>query len=114
MSRCQAKYKLPQLPDNLPKGMECGTTSDRSKGDTRSIEMQCASKVQTIRVKSTITMKGENQGHTTTASTFDPPMNGASGMKLVVDWKYMGACPAGVKTGDLVGPDGKILNPRKN
>src|ERR1700730_4629679 len=49
----------------------------------RFFDMQCTQKGQTTRVKETVTMKGENESHTITASTFDPPMNGVSGMKLV-------------------------------
>ena len=113
ISRCQDKATPLQLPGNPPKAEECKVMSESSNGSTRFSEMQCTQNGQTIRVKNTVTMKGENESHTITESTFDPPMNRVSGMKLVADWKYLGACPAGVKPGDVVGPDGKAINPPK-
>jgi hypothetical protein len=113
LSRCQGKGTPLQIPGNLPTVPECKVISRNSDASTRSFEMQCTQNGQTTRVKETVTMNGENEAHTITDSTFDPPRNGMSGMKLVADWKYLGACPAGVKPNDVVGPDGKVINPPK-
>jgi hypothetical protein len=113
MSRCQNKSVPLQLPGDPPKGAECKEISKSSTGSTRFFEMQCTQNGRTTRVKETVTMKGENEAHTITDSTMEPPMGGMSGMKLVGAWKYLGACPAGVKPGDVVGPDGKVMQPPK-
>jgi hypothetical protein len=113
LSRCQDKGTPLQIPGNPPKKAECKVISKGSNGNTRFFDMQCTQKGLTTRVKETVTMKGENESHTITDSTFDPPMKGVSGMKLEADWKYLGACPAGVKPGDVVGPNGKVINPPK-
>ena len=113
ISRCQDKSVPLQIPGDPPKGGECKVISRSSNGSTRFVEFQCAQNGRTTRVKETVAMKGEDEGHAITDSTFDPPMNGISGMRLVADFKYLGICPAGVKPGDVVGPDGKVINPPK-
>ncbi len=113
ISRCQDKGTPLQIPGNPPAAPECKIISRSSDGSTSSFEMQCTQNGQTTRVKETITMNGEDQSHMIMDSTFDPPINGLSGMKMVADWKYLGACPAGVKPNDAVGPDGTIIHPPK-
>jgi hypothetical protein len=110
VSRCQAKGAAMQAPVN-PLKADCKQISKSSNGSTRFFEMQCTQNGRTTRVKETVTMKGDNEAHTITDSTMDPPMGGLSGMKLVADWKYLGSCPAGVNPGDVVGPDGKVIHP---
>jgi hypothetical protein len=112
MSRCQAKGASLQAPVNPPKA-DCKVISKGSNGSTRFFDMQCTQKGQTTRVKETVTMKGENEAQTITDSTMDPPVGGLNEMKLVADWKYLGACAAGMNPGDVIGPDGKIIHEPK-
>ncbi len=113
LSRCQGKDTPLPIPGNSATVPECKLISRNSEGSTTVIEMRCTQNGRKTRMKQMFTMNGENEGHTIVDSTFDPPMNGMTGMKMVADWKYIGACPAGVKPNDVVGPDGKVITPPK-
>ena len=111
LSRCQGKGTPMQIPGNPPAALECKVTNTSPDGNGTFSKVRCTQNGQTTRMKGTLTMNGENEVHTISDSTFDPPMNGMSGVKQVADWKYVGACAAGVKPEDVVGPDGKVINP---
>jgi hypothetical protein len=43
-------------------------------------------------------------------TVFDPPFHGQKGMHMTQDAKWMGACPAGMKPGDMQMPGGFTIN----
>lgn len=45
-----------------------------------------------------------------TSKLTPPPMPGMEEMKVVIDGRWLGACPAGRKAGDTVGPDGQVTS----
>jgi hypothetical protein len=109
MSRCNKGAALP-VPGNPPETKDCKMLSQSSNGATKMFEMQCTINGHVAKVKQTTTTKGEDENHSVTESSFDPPMNGLSEMKLVADWKYLGPCPAGIEPNDVVMPDGKVIH----
>ena len=70
---------------------------------------------------SVITQETEcNFGGKVTRSTSVTTISGNTGMRIemrksdntvesVIDMKWVGACPAGMKLGDVTGPDGKVM-----
>lgn len=109
MSLCADRSTAMQMPGNPADVKDCKTISRSSTGDTTITEAQCTVKGTVVRIKETVTMKGENEAHTIIQSTFAPPMNGITSQNSVADMKYAGPCPKGMKPGDVTGPDGKVI-----
>jgi Protein of unknown function (DUF3617) len=108
---CQTK-ELTQssqaLSAQLRKTNQCTSTIVQQSGNTVVEESRCA--------------KGPNAGAVTrfvyshvgdTASHIEmrSQKGGADGV-TVMDMKYLGSCPAGMKPGDVIMPDGKVLGGR--
>jgi hypothetical protein len=52
--------------------------------------------------------KGDTVTHAESHATFTPPLEGKSDESITQDQKFIGKCPAGVKPGDRIAPDGRI------
>lgn len=46
-------------------------------------------------------------------TTYDPPMQGMKDGKVVIAGRWLGACPADMKPGDMLLPNGMKINPSK-
>jgi|SRR5579863_1779669 hypothetical protein len=84
--------------------------TESSSGGTRTTESECTVAGTVVRSKGTVTGAGENAAHSETTATYTPPMGGMSGMTMIMDQKFMGACPAGVVPGDMITADGRKTN----
>jgi len=111
VSRCRTQASDTQVPASAPPAKDCKVISKSSRDATHNSEMQCTINGSTVKVKETVTMKGDNEANTITEFTFDPPNSGLSGMNIVADMKYLGPCPAEMQPGDTVMPDGKVVHP---
>jgi Protein of unknown function (DUF3617) len=87
----------------------CKTISENSVGGTTTTETQCSVGGSVVRTKATVTFSGDT-AHSETHSTYTPAMYGMSETTMVMDQKYVGACPAGVEPGDFIGADGKVTH----
>jgi hypothetical protein len=108
---CQTKELMQSsqaLSDQLRKTNECTSTIVQQSGNTVVEESRCA--------------KGPNAGEVTkvvyshvgdTASHVEVHSHRAGAEDVtIMDMKYLGSCPAGVKPGDLIMPDGKVVGGR--
>jgi len=87
----------------------CKTVSENSTGGTTTTETKCTVAGSVLDTKAVVTFNGDS-AHSETHTTYTPAMYGTSETTMVMDQKYMGACPAGVEPGDRVGADGKIIH----
>ncbi len=46
--------------------------------------------------------------HSETRAQYTPPFNGKAAETMTEDQRFLGRCPAGVKPGDTIGPDGIV------
>jgi len=46
--------------------------------------------------------------HSETQASFSPPLDGKTEEALVEDQQYVGKCPAAMRPGDLLPPDGIV------
>jgi Protein of unknown function (DUF3617) len=53
---------------------------------------------------------GDTAYHTDINTTFNPPMTGQASAVVAQDAKWTGACPADMKPGDMIMPDGTKVN----
>jgi uncharacterized protein DUF3617 len=88
----------------------CKTSNENVSGSTRTSESECTAGGSTIKTKSVVTMTGDTAAHSETHSTFDPPSFGRTDSTMIMDQKYIGACPAGMEPGDMMDADGKIIH----
>ena len=88
---------------SMPKGCKL---VDKSGGGITKFEAEC--KYAGAKSKSTeiFEITGDTASHTVTDTTVTPPASGVTGLTAVADMKYVGACPAGMKIGDMMMPDG--------
>jgi Flp pilus assembly protein TadG len=102
---CQkADWNNGPIKVQTPKGkckyaVESGATSQK-------YEVACEVSGVQIKVTETRELVDENNGRTVVDITSDPPTNGATGTTLVSEATYVSACPADVKPGSQMMPDG--------
>jgi hypothetical protein len=91
-----------------PTTAACKTLSDSASGGKRTVDMECKMESTAIRTKSVTTMTGDTAFHSESHVTYTPPIHGESESMVIIDEKYLGACPAGIVPGDRVYGDGRI------
>ena len=91
-------------------GETCRQTSLKRSGNTVDIVADCTSAEGKSHVVSHYTgdMQGSYAGESVV--TFDPPRNGRKEMRMGMQAKYTGACPADMKPGDIR-TGGMTMNP---
>jgi hypothetical protein len=83
---------------------------DKSSGTTAKFETECKIGGSNVKAAEVIQITGDTISHTVTDTTITPPVNGLNGMTTVADMKYVGACPAGMKPGDMMMPGGTFAH----
>lgn len=91
----------------MPKD-KCKPTADKSSGTIKKFETSCKVGGSSVKFTETVETTGDTVSHTVTESTITPPISGVSGMTVTADMTYISACPAGMKPGDAMLPDGTI------
>jgi hypothetical protein len=109
MTRCNKASAMP-APPNPSDAKACKTIRKSTNGAVTTLDMQCTFKGQKGMVKQTNTVTSEDEKHSVMEYSFNRPISGMSDMKVVTDWKYLGACPAGIQPNDVVMADGKIMH----
>lgn len=85
----------------------CKTISEGYFGRTKTSETECVIRGSMVRTKTTVTITDLN-ARSQTHTTYTPAAFGMTEMTMIMEQKYVGACPAGVEPGDVVGSDGRI------
>jgi hypothetical protein len=96
--------------DNAPKNPNCNFTTDTMLGNKHITSGTCHTQSTTITTKSTGTYLGDTAVHVENISTYSPALLGHTTETMVIDFKYTGACPAGIHPGDRVASDGTVLH----
>ena len=89
-------------------GASCKTLSEHSSGGTMTTETQCSAGGSVLKTKGVVTMSGDGAAHSETNTTYTPALYGTSETTMIMDQKFMGACPAGMEPGDTMDANGKI------
>lgn len=92
----------------------CKTIVDKFDGAKSENETECVIAGTTTHSKTTVTRTGDNAAHSETHATYNPALGGMTEMTMVMDQKYVGACPDGVDPGDSIAADGKVTKARKH
>jgi hypothetical protein len=95
----------------MMKGM-CSKHDFKLSGNRGVGDFVCDVGGTTMRSKSVLTVTGDTAYRTEIDTTFDPPMNGQSRSRSVLEARYTGACKAGQRPGDMTLPNGQTINMR--
>lgn len=72
--------------------------------------MRCVIGETVILSKGTVTFQGDTSAHSVSHATYTPAMGGLSETTMIMDQKYVGSCPAGIRPGDRVQQDGTVVH----
>jgi hypothetical protein len=100
---------------NLSTGMMQGMCSKHElkvSGNRVTGDIVCRMGDSTMKSRSVMTMTGDTSYRTEARATFDPPFAGMSSTETVIEGRYVGACKAGQKPGDMTMPTGQTINIR--
>lgn len=90
----------------------CSKSDVRFSGGRGSVDLVCNVSGSTMRSKGAITFTGDTAYHTDIDTTYDPPSNGMARSRMVVESRWLGACKAGQRPGDMILPNGTTINMR--
>jgi len=94
---------------SVAKAPNCKTISKNTSGGTIKTEEECTVGNSVLRVNGTA-MISETAAHSENHTTYTPAINGISETTMIMDQKYMGACPAGTGPGDSISADGRVTH----
>ena len=90
----------------------CSKNDMRRDGNKIYGEAECKLGESTMKSKSVTSFTSDTAYHTEVKASYDPPFMGKNASTTVIDAKWTGACPAGVRAGDVIMPNGKSINMR--
>ena len=99
--RAQAETKQKQ---------NCKPSVRKSSGNGFTEETECTIQGSTVTSKVVTTFTGDTAVHSETHGTYSPALYGTAETTVIMDQKYVGACPAGMEPGDFMTSDGKITH----
>jgi Protein of unknown function (DUF3617) len=94
---------------NAAQGM-CSRYDLHRSGSTATVDTECKMGEMKMTSHSDMIFAGDAAYKTETKSHFDPPMMGRSDSTMTQEAKWTGPCPADMKPGVLVGPNGMKMN----
>jgi hypothetical protein len=100
-AREQAQTKQKQI---------CKTVARTSSGNTFTEESECTIQGSVATIKVVTSFASDTSIHSETHDTYKPPLGGVAEMSVILDQKYLGACPAGMEPGDFMSSDGKVTH----
>jgi hypothetical protein len=94
---------------NAAQGM-CSRYDLHRSGDVATVDTECRMGDMKMTSRAVMTFTGDAAYKTDIQTHFDPPVMGRSDSTMTQEAKWTGPCPAEMKPGDLVGPNGMKLN----
>lgn len=88
----------------------CSKNEIRKQDEGYTVESECTFGSSAIRSRGTMSGDFSSRYRVEISSTFDPPFMGRSSSKSVLEGRYMGPCKPGQRPGDMILPDGAVMN----
>jgi len=98
-----------QTDDLVKKNKNCTTKIERLADDRFSAASRCTVPGMVIDSKGLSIYRNNTAIHSESAATYTPPLYGKTDETIIQDQHYVGACPAGMKPGDRILPDGRLV-----
>jgi len=90
----------------------CKPVLRTSSGASFTENSECTIQGSVVTSKVIATYTGGTSIHSETHGTYKPALNGMEEITMIMDQKYVGACPAGMEPGDFMSADGKVTHVR--
>jgi hypothetical protein len=97
----------------VKKAKNCTTRVEDLGGDRYSAASRCTDSGMVIVSKGLSIYQNGKVAHSETAATYTPAFYGKTDETMIQDQRYVGACPAGVRPGDRIMADERIVHPSK-
>ena len=81
---------------------KCVFGAPKRNGDTYEASGSCSMAGSTVSLKAVVSGDLTNSMKSVVTTTFEPPLFGQKGSTVTTTAKYVGACPEGMKPGDIV------------
>lgn len=91
----------------------CPKVDVQSKGGQIVVDTECNIGNSKVTGHSVTVFSGDSAYHTVVTSHFDPPLFGRADSTSARDGKWLSACPAGMKPGDVEVSGGRLPQPMK-
>jgi hypothetical protein len=91
---------------------DCKTKLESAGPNRYAAASRCTVSATVIVSKGLSIYRSGNSIHSETVATYTPPLYGKSDETLILDQQFLGSCPAGMKPGDRLLPDGRVAHPR--
>ena len=88
----------------------CAVATKNVGPGTFSNTSHCSVAGTTIDSTGITTYTGDTATHSESSGVYTPPMSGIANISLIMDQKYIGSCPAGLKPGDRKDPNGSVAH----
>jgi hypothetical protein len=95
------------------KNKNCATNVESLGDDRYSAASRCTVDGIVIVSKGLSIYQNNISVHTETVATYTPAFNGKTDETMIQDQRYVGSCPVGVKPGDRILADGRIVHQTK-
>jgi hypothetical protein len=97
----------------VKKAKNCTTTIESIGADRYSAASRCTAAGIVIVSKGLSIYQSATSTHSETVATYSPAFYGRTDQTMIQDQHYVGACPAGLKPGDRLMADGRIVHEEK-
>lgn len=91
----------------------CSKSDIKRDGDRWVIHSVCKEQGITMTTDGVFTGNFDSAYKAEMKAAYQPPIMGMSNSRMIMDAKYVGACPAGMKAGEMMLPNGKKFDPSK-
>lgn len=91
-------------------GSICTEQATKKVGDTYVTDSVCSMKGSTVVSHAVISGDFASKYTVEASASMEPPLMGQSKSDVVVEATYLGECEAGQKPGDIIMPNGKVMN----
>jgi len=98
------------LQDKAKAAPGCKLLNSTFENSALTVEMQCSVGNSDVKSKTVTTYQGDTASHTESHSVYTPPLMGMTEVTMTMDQKYVSACAAGAKPGDITHANGKVTN----
>ncbi len=102
--------KMAKSGSQMAGDVECSKHDVMAMPNGVMIDSVCKTHKTTVTSHINITSTGDGTFHQTMESTFSPAINGRDKSNVTLDGKWLGACPATMKAGDLQMAGGMTVN----
>jgi len=93
-----------------PTSSNCGKKEMRRDGDVVTSDSVCKFGGTEMTSHAVATFSGDTAYHVEITTQYNPPMKGRGESTITQDAKWVGACPADMRPGDVIAPNGMRMN----